>query len=201
MFTSRWNFRYFLYCVQKLYTPGLLTPLTNTYHTKITFIFVVKAPILFVVSEDHDLSSMSTDTAAYFPCIYISIFNPWAHSPLVSNSSSFAFYSCLGVFRSSFLFLFHCISFVFFTTEVSAFCTLSLDPLFLIRRWVPDLGLALVSTNLWSQGGVWVRNCAWSRNLDPDFCPSRGLNLGLLTWQSSTQQIDHRVHHLFSSVS
>src|SRR6218665_392690 len=34
-------------------------------------------------------------------------------------------------------------------------------------------------------------HCAWSRNLDSNLCPSQGLNLGPITWQSSTQPLDH----------
>jgi len=32
---------------------------------------------------------------------------------------------------------------------------------------------------------------ACSRNLDPNFCPGQGLNLGPLTWQSSMQSNAH----------
>src|SRR6218665_1283825 len=39
------------------------------------------------------------------------------------------------------------------------------------------------------------QGCAWSRNLDPNFYPGRGLNLRPLTWQSSMQLLEHRTTH------
>ena len=36
-----------------------------------------------------------------------------------------------------------------------------------------------------------LQGCTWSRNLDPNFCPGWGLNLGPITWQCSMQPLDH----------
>ena len=104
----------------------------------------------------------------------ISIFNPWAHSPLVPNAFSFVFFPCLDVFRSSFLFLCHRISLVFFSLLPKYQHPFACSS-FSHSRWVPGLGLALVSSDLWSKrqsrGEIWIQ-------------------LGPLTWQSSTQPLD-----------
>src|SRR6218665_2155794 len=67
---------------------------------------------------------------------------------------------------------------------------------------VDHLFFALVEFQTWNwlcypltcghRGGVGMRNCAWSRNLYQNVFPGRSLNVIPLTWQSSTQPIDHR---------
>src|SRR6218665_3992329 len=107
---------------------------------------------------------------------------------------SFTFFPCLGVFRPSFSAHLNVSSdffrVVFFATEVFAFCTLSLDALFLTRR-VPGFGLTLVyiyplKCGLWSQKRSRVR----SKNMDPNSCPGRDLDLGPLTWQHWRRHIE-----------
>src|SRR6218665_2322895 len=74
--------------------------------------------------------------------------------PMLFPSSSFP---C--VFWSSFLYLCHRISFLFFfiTTEVSAFCTLSLDPLFLTLAKFPVWDWLWCPMTCDPRGGVGVR--------------------------------------------
>src|SRR6218665_258712 len=88
---------------------------------------------------------------------------------LVSIAFPFAFH--ILVFFHSLFFPCHRISFVFLLYH-RRICTHSVDPS--LTRFLgefPGLGLALlpdVAVPEEEQG------CAWSRNLDPDFCPGRG---------------------------
>src|SRR6218665_798348 len=74
--------------------------------------------------------------------------------PMLFPSSSFPY-----VFWSSILYLCHRISFLFFfiTTEVSAFCTLSLDPLFLTLVKFPVWDWLWCPMTCDPRGGVGVR--------------------------------------------
>jgi len=78
------------------------------------------------------------------------IFNTWSHSPLVSNAFSFVFFPCLGVFP---VFCSVSVSLDFFRVFAlqSNYLLPFTWPFLPLCRWVPGLGLALVSTNLLCQ--------------------------------------------------
>ena len=91
---------------------------------------------------------------------------------LVSVAFPFVFH--ISVFFHS-LFSWHWISFVFLLYG-RRIATHSVDPsLTHLLGEFPGLGLALVPDVVVPEV---EQRCAWSRNLNPNFCPGRGLNLG-----------------------
>src|SRR6218665_1167045 len=88
---------------------------------------------------------------------------------LVSTAFPFAFH--ILVFFHSLFFICHWISFVFLLYD-QRICTHSVDPsLTHFLGEFPGLGLALVPAVLVPKA---EHRCAWSRNLDPNFCTGRG---------------------------
>src|SRR6218665_3447615 len=88
---------------------------------------------------------------------------------LVSITFPFTFH--ISVFFHLLFFTCHWISFVFLLYE-RRICTHSVDPsLTHLLGEFPALGLALVPDVVVPEA---EQRCAWSRKLDPNFCPGRG---------------------------
>src|SRR6218665_2559303 len=89
---------------------------------------------------------------------------------LVSIAFPFAFH--ISVFFHSLFFTCHWISFVFLLYG-RRICTHSVDPSLtpFLGEFPGFLGLALVPAVVVPEA---EQRCAWSRNLDPNFCPGRG---------------------------
>ena len=151
--------------------------------TRFPLLSVLAKKEMSIVWSQLLIADSKFDVLIYLNCTQSSIVIYWAHSPFVSKAFFFAFSSYLCVYQSSFLFLCHWISFVFFfTTEVSA-------PSF--ARPSPPHRRTNSGIHLTCGPAEGDQECAQSRNLHPKCCPGRGLNLGPLTWQSSTKPLDH----------
>src|SRR6218665_2339664 len=104
--------------------------------------------------------------------------------------SPFAFH--ISVFFHS-LFTCHWISLVFLLYG-RRICTHSVDPsLTHFLGECPGLGLALEPDVVVSEADL---GCAWSRNLDPNFCSCRGRTLGLGILRPQTLPLDNHANLL-----
>src|SRR6218665_2862035 len=93
----------------------------------------------------------------------------WAFAKFVSIAFPIAFH--ISVLSHPLFFTCHWISFVFLLYG-QRICTHSVDPsLNHFLGEFPGLGLALLPDVVVPEA---EQLCAWSRNLDPNFCPGRG---------------------------
>ena|SRR6218665_2921891 len=110
-----------------------------------------------------------TSSLGEFPDYQDWLWYPGLLRVLVSIAFPFAFH--ISVSFHPLFFTCHWISFVFLLYGRSI-CTHSVNPsLTHSLGEFPGLGLALVPDVVVPEAEQW---CAWSRNLDPNFCPSRG---------------------------
>src|SRR6218665_1320443 len=110
-----------------------------------------------------------TSSLGEFLSYWAWIWYPGLPPVLLSIAFPFAFH--ILVFFHSLFFPYHWISFVFLLYG-RRICTHSVDPsLTHFLGEFPGLGLALVPDVLVPEA---EQVCAWSRYLDPNFCPGRG---------------------------
>src|SRR6218665_250123 len=110
-----------------------------------------------------------TSSLGEFPDYKDWLWYPGLSPVLVSIAFPFAFH--ISVLFHPLFFTCHWISFVFLPSG-RRICTHSVDPsLTHFLGEFPGLGLVLVPNVVVPEAEQW---CAWSRNLDPNFCPGRG---------------------------
>src|SRR6218665_143391 len=141
-----------------------MSPSESTFYLSV---FVYSTPIVSFY-----LSLLPGHTARWCKMLF-----PFPHVlVLTSGDSSLLFCSCVAGFLPCF-------------SYDRSICTLSLDSLFLTLEKFQPWDWFWYPLTCGPRGGVGVHMVQISRS---KFLPWSGLNLGPLTWQSSTQSLDHR---------
>src|SRR6218665_2659613 len=124
-----------------------------------------------------------------FPSFWDWLWDPGLSLVLVSIALPFAFHTwCF-----SFALICHWFSIVFLLYG-RRIATHSVDPsLTHFLGEFPGLGLALVPDVVVPEAEQW---CAWSRKLDPIFCPDRGRTSDLGIYRPQMLPLDYRAHLL-----